>query len=172
MRELFQDGDGFYKWDGLRYFLFEYEQHLKNKAGMRTIKLTWNEFNSSRRDHASIEHIYPRTPVRGEWPSFEARSAAERHILHNSLGNLLAASHSRNAKFSNRPFAAKKQDAEGERGYFSGSYSEIAVAQFSDWTPSVVLDRGLAMLDFLESRWRIDLGSRDDKVRFLNLEFL
>ena len=44
MRELFQDGKGFYSWDGLRYFLFEYEQHLKEKAGMASIKLTWNEF--------------------------------------------------------------------------------------------------------------------------------
>jgi hypothetical protein len=172
MRELFQDGNGFYSWDGLRYFLFEYEQHLKEKAGMGSIKLTWAEFNSSKRDHATIEHIYPNTPVRGEWPSFEARSEHERRILRNSLGNLLAASQSRNAKFSNRSFAAKKQDADGEKGYYSGSYSEIAVAQIPDWTPQSVLDRGLAMLDFLESRWHVSLGAHDDKVKFLNLEFL
>jgi hypothetical protein len=172
MRELFQDGDGFYDWDGLRYFLFEYEQHLKDRAGMGTIKLTWSELNSSKRDRVTIEHIYPRTPVHGEWPAFEARAEPERRILRNSLGNLLAASHSRNAKFSNRSFAAKKQDAEGETGYFSGSYSEIAVAQSPDWTPQTVLARGLAMLDFLESRWLVSLGSHNDKVKFLNLEFL
>ena len=85
---------------------------------------------------------------------------------------LLAASQSRNAKFSNRSFAAKKQDAEGENGYFSGSYSEIAVAQFPDWTPQSVLDRGLATLDFLELRWHVSLGALDEKVKFLNLEFL
>lgn len=172
MRELFQDGNGFYSWDGLRYFLFEYEQHLKDKAGMGTIKLTWSEFNSSKRDHATIEHIYPKGPVDGEWPAFEARSDAERKILCDSLGNLLAASQSRNSKFSNRPFAAKKQDAEGLKGYFSGSYSEIAVAQVPDWTPRTVLDRGLMMLDFLEVRWQISLGSRSEKLKFLNLEFL
>ena len=172
MRELFQDGNGFYSWDGLRYFLFEYEQHLKEKAGMGSIKLTWTEFNSAKRDHATIEHIYPNTPVHGEWPSFEARSENERRILRNSLGNLLAASQSRNAKFSNRPFAAKKQDLDGEEGYFSGSYGEIAVAQLPDWTPQSVLDRGLAMLNFLELHWHISLGAHDEKVKFLSLEFL
>ncbi len=89
MRERFQDAEGFYRWDGLRYFLFEYEQHLKEKAGMGTSKLTWDEFNSAKRDHATIEHIYPKSPIKGDWPGFEARSPMERSILHNSLGNLL-----------------------------------------------------------------------------------
>lgn len=31
LRELFQRGDGFYSWSGLRYFLFEFEQHLRRK---------------------------------------------------------------------------------------------------------------------------------------------
>ncbi|HTA45571.1 MAG TPA: DUF262 domain-containing protein [Bryobacteraceae bacterium] len=172
MRELFQDSNGFYSWDGLRYFLFEYEHHLKDKAGMGTIKLTWNEFNSSKRDHATIEHIYPNVAASADWPSFEVRSETERRVLRNSLGNLVAASQSRNSKFSNRPFAAKKQDADGAKGYFNGSYSEIEVAQLADWTPQSILNRGLAMLDFLESRWHVSLGTHDDKVKFLNLEFL
>ena len=66
----------------------------------------------------------------------------------------------------------KKQDEDGEKGYFSGSYSEIAVAQCPDWTPQSVLNRGLTMLDFLESNWHVSLGGRAEKVKFLNLEFL
>ena len=46
------------------------------------------------------------------------------------------------------------------------------MAQFPDWTPQSILDRGLTMLDFLESRWHVSLGARDEKVKFLNLEFL
>lgn len=172
MREMFQDGNGFYSWDGLRYFLFEYEQHLRDEAGMGTTRLTWDEFNNAKRDHATIEHIYPKTPDPGDWPFFEARSEAERQTLRNSLGNLLAASQSRNSKFSNRPFSAKKYDANGAKGYFNGSYSEIAVAQLDAWTPQSVLDRGLAMLTFLESRWDVSLGTREDKMKFLNLDFL
>jgi hypothetical protein len=57
-------------------------------------------------------------------------------------------------------------------GYFNGSYSEIAVAQFKDWTPTSILDRGLAMLDFLQKRWSVSLGSRTEKLKFLDLDFL
>jgi hypothetical protein len=172
MRDLFQRGDGFYSWEGLRYFLFEYEQHLKAKAGMETARLNWDEFNMSKKDQVTVEHIYPVTPVDGQWTAFEARSDSERSVLRNSLGNLLALSQSRNSRFSNRAFERKKQDADGVQGYFNGSYSEIAVAQYTAWTPETVLQRGLDMLAFLEARWNVSLGSPEAKVKFLNLEFL
>jgi hypothetical protein len=120
----------------------------------------------------TVEHIFPVTPTVGDWPTFELLSSFEQEKLRNSLGNLLALSQSRNSKASNRPFANKKQDDNGVQGYFTGSYSEIAVAQFEDWTPQTVLKRGLVMIDFIESRWTVSLGTRADKVKLLNLEFL
>lgn len=171
MRDLFERWEGFYSWQGLKYFLFEYEQHLRTKAGMGTPKIHWDEFASSKRDHETIEHIYPQSPIDGEWPTFEARGVAERAILLNSLGNLLALSQSRNSQLSNRAFAKKKQDQGGIRGYFNGSYSEIAVAQYSDWTPESVEKRGLEMLSFLESRWSVSLGTPEAKLKLLNLDF-
>lgn len=172
MRELFEDALGYYSWSGRHHFLFEYEQHLKARAGMHAFKINWDEFKIAKGDHVTIEHIYPRSPRAGEWPAFEARSHAEREFLKHSLGNLLALSQSRNSRFSNRPFFIKRQDAEGVRGYFNGSYSEIDVAQESEWTPQCVLERGLRMLAFLESRWEIDLGPRAYKAYLLHLEFL
>jgi uncharacterized protein with ParB-like and HNH nuclease domain len=172
MDELFDEVEGFYSWAGRYYFLFEYEQYLKSKAGMQTAKIDWSEFITSKKDQVTIEHIYPRSPVMGEWPTFEARSERERHFLRHSLGNLLALSQSRNSRFSNRAFAYKRQDADGVRGYYNGSYSEIAVAQNAEWTPESVLNRGIEMLKFLEERWNINLGSRADKVRLLRLDFL
>ena len=63
MRDLFQRGEeGFYSWQGLRYFLFEYEQRLRNKAGMGTARLNWHDFTTSKKDHVTIEHIYPSHP--------------------------------------------------------------------------------------------------------------
>jgi len=59
MRELFRDQDGFYSWRALRYFLFEYEQELKARAGMVEDKISWADFMAARRDHSTIEHIYP-----------------------------------------------------------------------------------------------------------------
>jgi Protein of unknown function (DUF1524) len=92
--------------------------------------------------------------------------------LRHSLGNLLALSQSRNSRFSNRAFAIKKQDHDGVRGYYNGSYSEIRVAQAPTWTPEEVLRRGIEMLEFLEKRWRVSLGSVKHKVFLLRLEFL
>ncbi len=172
MRDLFQRDNGFYSWDGLRYLMFEYEQHLRQKANMETIRLSWEVLRSTKKDHESIEHIYPISPAPGDWPAFEGRPEVERAALQNSLGNLLALSQQRNSRLSNRPFADKKQDRGGVQGYFNGSYSEINVAQRSDWTPTAVLDRGLEVLDFLEKRWSVSLGSRTEKLKLLNLEFL
>jgi hypothetical protein len=172
MRELFRYEQGFYSWGGLRFFLFEYEQDLKERAGMEAAKLDWSEFTTGKRDHVTIEHIYPVTPRLGEWPSFEARPKREYEALLNSLGNLLALSQSRNSRFSNRAFRAKKQDAEAVAGYYNGSYSEIAVAQVVEWTPEAVLTRGLEILDFLEQRWAVSFGSRWQKIQFLNLDFM
>jgi hypothetical protein len=169
IRDLFQRADGFYSWSGLRYFLFEYEQHLKDRATLATFKLDWNEFTASKKDYVTIEHIYPVTPIAGEWPTFDDKPEDERKILRNSLGNLLPLSRSRNSKFSNRKFATKKQDADGITGYYNGSHSEIAVAQYPDWTPDLILARGLEMLDFLECRWKVPLGSRETKVKLLGL---
>jgi Protein of unknown function DUF262/Protein of unknown function (DUF1524) len=172
MRELFDRGEGVYSWSGRHYFLFEYEELLKDRAGLATSKISWDEFTRSKKDHVTIEHIYPRSPVAGDWPEFEARSSAERPTLRHSLGNLLALSHSRNSRFSNHAFIVKKQDHDGVRGYYNGSYSEIQVAQVPNWTPEEVLRRGVEMLDFLEQRWRVSLGSLEHKVYLLRLEFL
>ena len=114
-------------------------------------KIDWNEFTTAKRDHVTVEHIFPQTPEHDEWPSFAGLENEDYPALTNSLGNLLALSQSRNSSFSNRAFVAKKQDANGVKGYYNGSYSEIAVAQASDWTPEAILKRGLEMLDFLRA---------------------
>lgn len=172
MRELFDGGEGFYNWTGRHYFLFEYEEFLKDRAGLAARKISWEEFTRAKKDRVTVEHIYPRSPITGEWPEFETRSPSEQHVLRHSLGNLLALSHSRNAKFSNRAFAIKKQDHDGVQGYYNGSYSEIQVAQAPNWTPEQVLRRGVQMLEFLEQRWHVSLGSEEHKVYLLRLEFL
>jgi len=169
LRELLQKDGGFYSWDGVRYLLFEYEQNLRERSGVSTARLSWEVLKANKRDMLSLEHIYPVTPG-DNWPSFASRSELERLMLRGSLGNLLALSRQRNSRFSNRPFVEKKQD--GEFGYFNGSYSEINVSQSEEWTPQAILNRGLEILDFLEVRWGVSLGSRYEKVKLLGLEFL
>ena len=167
--EIKMQAHNFYDWHGIRYFLFEYEQHLRQTAAMQAEKLDWVAFSTVKGDNVSIEHIYPQTPKPGEWPEFDALPEAERSRLCHSLGNLLALSTSKNSKLSNRTFAAKRIDNNGVIGYHNGSYSEIAVAKQTAWTPADVITRGLAMLQFMEQRWSISLGSDADKRTLLGL---
>jgi len=171
MRELFDRYEGFYSWSGLKYFLYEYEQQLRSEAGMEITRLNWSELVQSKKDHVTVEHIYPQAAKSADWPTFSGLAKKQREALLNSLGNLLPLSNSRNAKFSNRPFAIKKQDANGVQGYYNGSYSEIQVAQQQDWTPEMIKARGLKMLGFLEKHWNISLNSQEEKLQLLAIDF-
>ena len=102
-------------------------------------------------------------------PAIKALPEVQRSSLCHSLGNLLALSTSKNSKFSNRPFAAKRVDSKGVIGYHNGSFSEIAVAKRSSWTPDDIVARGLDMLQFMELRWTISLGSDADKRTLLGV---
>lgn len=63
---------GFYRWRGLRYFLYEYELDLLSSSKAYTEKLEWDilsppsrEFRDHR-DHNTVEHIYPQNPRKKE----------------------------------------------------------------------------------------------------------
>lgn len=155
IRELFQKNgqEGFYGWNGLRYFLYEYELHLQGDAGT---KVTWEAFNSRTKEE-TIEHIYPQTPTEPYWVAhFKGIRPAERHILQNSLGNLLLLSRKKNSTLQNDGFDEKKckLTKNGKKtGYYNGSYSEIEVAKNDEWTPEKIKQRGMDMLNFMEIRW-------------------
>ncbi|MEX0684363.1 MAG: DUF262 domain-containing protein [Balneolales bacterium] len=61
LQKKFNNGGGFYKWNGLRYFLYEYEMNKVRQRGSQ--KIDWQLFVNSPKDKISIEHIYPQTPV-------------------------------------------------------------------------------------------------------------
>ncbi len=163
---------GFYGWAGLRHFLFEYELYLKERSGAASFKINWDEFTQSKRDHVSVEHIYPQSPKTGEWPTFATLSVTERRYLLHSLGNLLALARKKNSSLQNWPFRDKVRNAEGTVGYFNGSYSEIEVSGEGDWTPQHILERGLRLLEFMERRWDVQFQNRASKIQFLHLQFL
>jgi hypothetical protein len=167
--------EGYYGWRGIRYFLFEYEQLLKSKSKSSRDKLNWDDFISEKYevDYVTVEHVFPQKANDDYWNEhFQGFSAAKRKSLRNSLGNLLALSRAKNSSLGNRPFPLKRDGSEGSPGYRNGSYSEIEVADSTDWTPQEILKRGHKMLDFLEKRWRIKLGGPIEKAKILGLDFL
>jgi len=163
--------NGFYKWDGIRYFLYEYDLHLSENSKTDRKKLIWSEF--SNRDYETVEHIYPRRARNAYWTeAFKDYSTKERSILKDSLGNLLPLSRSKNSSFSNKAFTQKIGNTEDSIGYRFGCYSENEITDCKDWNSKEIFIRGIKLLSFLENRWSFKIGNEKDKIDFLNLEFV
>lgn len=171
IKELFlkNDKDGFYSWNGLRYFLYEYELYLQNNANT---KVRWEDF-SKRSKEDTIEHIYPQSATGEYWKvRFGHLKPTEKRLFLNSLGNLLLLSRSKNSKLQNFDFDRKKclKNKDGKDiGYYNGSYSEIEVSKQTEWTPEQIKERGLLMLQFMEYRWKFkfsDWGINKEDILF------
>jgi len=175
IKDQYEKREGFYSWNGLRYFLFEYELHLQSIAKGNLKTITWEDFNKRKKED-TIEHIYPQTPKDECWTSVFKQKEKNRKIILHSLGNLLLLSKSKNSTLQNYCFDYKKKHSnkEGnEVGFFNGSYSEIEVASEDIWTPEKILERGTKMLEFLELRWDIDFTEwKVKKSELLKLKFL
>jgi Protein of unknown function DUF262/Protein of unknown function (DUF1524) len=168
-------GYGYYGWKGIKYFMFEYEQELLAKSRTNREKLIWDEFirEDFETDYRTVEHIYPQKVVDDCWKKPFARYLVkERNILKNSIGNLVPLSKPKNSSLQNKCFVEKKGSASNKVGYAYGCYSEIEVSQAVDWTPKEILTRGIRLLEFMERRWGFHLGTKQDKIKALGLQFV
>jgi hypothetical protein len=176
MREQFKKGN-FYQWSGIRYFLFEYDLHLKSQTKTDRQKIEWDEFTNDnqefRNEYYTIEHIYPQITRKRCWTDhFSKYSAKERSILRHSLGNLLPLSSAKNSSFQNNCFIDKLGTETNKIGYKYGSYAENEVACLERWTARDILERGIRLLTFFENRWGIQIGNNQEKIKFLKLAFV
>ncbi|KXK03433.1 MAG: hypothetical protein UZ17_ACD001001242 [Acidobacteria bacterium OLB17] len=162
----FNDRGGFYAWNGLRYFLYEYE--MEKALDSRHQKIDWEPFVKNEKDKVSIEHIYPQTPTDEAWKkSFGQYKEEEQVFFQGTLGNLLALSQSINSSLQNNSFAEKVQ------GYSNGSDSAIEVAkEYKEWNPDSIRKRGMMLLKFMEERWNLKFENEDAKEKLLFLDFM
>lgn len=170
--------EGFYRWSGLRYFLYEYESFLLSSVKGTPKIIADDYFDTSKRDsrNVSIEHIYPQSEKRKYWQDMfdEYDDIEVRNRFRGSLGNLLLL-----AVDVNRDLLDYEFDIKCDR-YRIGSYSEMEVndnKQVDDdgvfvWNDEAILERGLKLVAFLEDRWDFRFKSRYDKMCFLGLEFM
>lgn len=140
---------GFHRWGNLKYFLFEYEVHLKTLARETNDKVSLNDY-----DDTTIEHIIPQT----YWTSWldvvdnftdpieEDLKPQARKVLINTLGNLTILKNGKNASLGNKSWTEKKDR------YSTGSYNEIAISKHLDWTTKNISERGIEMLNFMEQK--------------------
>jgi uncharacterized protein with ParB-like and HNH nuclease domain len=163
---------GFYKWDGIRYFLFEHEQWLNSRGKQSTLKLDWEMVTTNKKDHVTIEHIFPQTPSEDYWVKrFGSLTKDETLFVAHSIGNLVPLSRAKNSSLQNDNFDLKKNNGNGV-GFYNGSASENELAQEPEWLPESVLSRGLQLLAFMEERWQIVIGDDEFKTKLLHMDFL
>jgi hypothetical protein len=177
LQKKFQNGEGFYGWGGLRYFLYEYEMEKVRSWGSQ--KLDWKLFVKGEKDKVSIEHILPQSSNTNCWKNaFKGYKKAEMNSFKGTLGNLLPLSQSINSSLQNDCFIDKKNPKYNDRkekirqGYKDGSHSEIEVAEYDDWNAETILDRGLKLLDFMERRWKLKFEDEAAKMDLLFLGFM
>jgi hypothetical protein len=163
--------DGYYHWDGIRYLLFEYEQCLRQRGKQSVEKLNWKTLSTHKKDHVTLEHIYPQTESDYWTELFDGFNSDEKRFLAHSLGNLVPLSRSKNSSLQNDSFPLKKNNGNGV-GYYNGSVSENEIAQVIDWDAKAIEKRGLEILAFIEERWNISLGDEQFKKSLLFLNFL
>ena len=167
LQKKFENGQGYYDWPGLRYFLYEYELELLSSS--RQKKVDWADLLKTPKDYISIEHIYPQSETAAWRPAFKGIRKKERKAYRNSLGNLLLLSSAINSSLQNDAFTDKKKpkyNRDGKKlrnGYADGSHSEIEVSCCEDWGPDEIRERGIRLIKFMERRW--DICFPDDQAR-------
>ena len=162
---------GFYDWDGLRYFLYEYERFLQEESRDKDVRTTWEIFECNQEKKRSIEHIYPQTDTDSYW--VERFTTEQDKKLVHSLGNLLLLSVGKNSEQQNYSFDVKKvtkRNNKGEvehNGYDEGSYSEMEVSKINEWTPNAIIERGKKLIAFLVDHWKINYTFTEDDINKL-----
>ena len=165
----FSNDRGFYDWNSIHYFLYEYETSLVQKNNIDRIG-SWEMFTKTEKDKVSIEHILPQTPSKYYWQNqYRQFTDEEVEMLAGALGNLIPLSQRVNSSLQNDSFYDKKTTKAGRRGYENGCHSEIEVAKYNDWTAENIYTRSKKLLEFMENRWEFSFNSKQlDKLVYVN----
>lgn len=173
LKQIAKSPRGFYGWQNIRYFLYEYEQELRQSTKTARNKIDWTEYIEPPADHVTIEHIYPQNADDPYWRDrFTKLTIRKKQLLLGALGNLLPLSRPKNSSLQNKPFPEKKGESGNMISYRYGSLSEIQVSEFDDWTPDQIIQRTVELLEFMERRWRIQLGDSKKKLSAVGLDTL
>ena len=154
---------GFHRWNGIKFFLMEYEHHLQ---GNDLPHVSWDNYND-----INIEHVLPQTYqtnwngvmekyLEGKTLSDDERWRAEKIII-NTLGNLTIIKGAKNSELQNSSWEVKRER------YKNGSFSEVSISKYEQWNDLSIMKRGLDMLGFLENMVEGLVLSDEQKKRIL-----
>ena len=145
-----------YDWTGLRYFLYEYEQHLAEARG-GTPKVDWTLVSSGN----TIEHILPQSIENR--PYWQNRFELDVHEAYkHDLGNLTLTAD--NPSLSNKPFPDKKGERDSEKPCYANSLllEESDLTRWDEWTTESIDKRREMLLEWAQVRWAIDFSENTD----------
>jgi hypothetical protein len=154
---------GFYRWGALKYFMLEYEEHLKTEKYSKETndKVPLEDYSIT-----TIEHIIPQTYQtywENEMDEFtqnieEDKKDHARIVLLNTLGNLTILKNGKNAALGNYPWDYKKDR------FSTGSYSEIEISKHGYWNYCIIKERGADMLKYLCEKVQDGFKFDDDSI--------
>lgn len=141
---------GYYTWSGLVYFLYEYEEYLRDNEDVKV------DYNFASKKVKSIEHILPQN-YKAHWKE-EVKGLKwheiKRHL--HSLGNLVLISSDKNSSLRDSDFDIKRER------YANGTYSEIDItSRNKTWTINKIKTRERKLLEFLGDRWELRTDFQD-----------
>lgn len=134
-----------YRWRGLRYFLYEYEIELahRRKASPR---VTWRRIKGE-----TVEHILPQERGRHEY--WTSRFSQEEHSrLVHDIGNLTLTHY--NPSLSDKPFP-NKRESDGNCYAKSSFFSELDLLEWEEWTPESIEGRRERIFTWARKRWAV-----------------
>jgi hypothetical protein len=134
---------------GLKYFLFEYEEHLFG-GGDPIFK--WDAVIGGK--EKTIEHILPQNPdPEGDWPKFFGEEEHKKYC--QLLGNLTLTED--NSRLGNKSFHDKK-GCIGQPGCYANSILKIEreLAVIDNWTPTEVEKRQQRLGTWALERWSVE----------------
>ncbi len=145
-----------YDWRGLRYFLYEYEQHLAEKLG-GSPKVKWAEVSSGN----TVEHILPQWIA--DRPYWQERFEPALHEKYkHDLGNLTLTAD--NSSLGNKSFPDKKGREDLKTPCYAKSLllEERELTRWDDWEPKAIDERRKTLLEWAKERWSFDFGGSSD----------
>lgn len=148
----FSEDENWYNWYRLKYFLFEYEEHLAKK---KEIRIAWHDIEALAKEK-SIEHILPQTPKRKYWTQRFKKHDREKMV--HDIGNLVLTYRDANSAYGNKPFPEKKGHPGAKKPCYANAdfYQEQELFNFKDWTKENLFKRREKIVEWALNRWKIE----------------
>lgn len=153
----FEEGDNWYNWSSIKYFLYEYEDYLTDLAKV-PLRIPWDEIKD-RPLQETIEHILPQKITSRYWRERFNKKDHRRYL--NDLGNLCLTYN--NSSYSNKDFTEKKGKPNQSAPCYATSSlkQENELTRNRDWNVKKIMERRKVLLKWAKNRWNVDLSDVD-----------